>query len=198
MTDRSASLSEFSRPFALAQLGEEGRRDLTLEAAPDEAGALAQRFGVSAVSQLKAEVRISGEAKEGLRASGKIKARVVQPCVVTLEPVESALSVPFAVRLVAEGPTDGTSTLFEGEVELTEEEAEGEDTETYFGETVDLGEIVAQTLALHIPQYPRAAGADDEVRALMGQGDGAAMTPAGENPFAALASLKARMDGQET
>jgi uncharacterized metal-binding protein YceD (DUF177 family) len=157
---------EFSRPLRLASVGPEGRREV-LEADEAERAALARRFGIPAVERLRAELFLRPDADGALRAEGRLVAAVVQLCVVTLEPVEQRVEEPVALRFLPAGqePRD--------EPDETDEIATGNG-------VAELGEALAEQLALALDPYPRAPGAVLPA--------GAAETA--EHPLAALAKLR--------
>lgn len=167
MTD---PVPEFSRILALGSVRAEGRA-LELEAEPGEREALARRFGIPAVESLRAELKLRPEPGGTIRASGRLKADVVQTCVVTLEPVGQKVDVPVELRLLPEGrpPAD-------------EDPDSPDEIESGPGGAVDLGEALAEQLSLALDPYPRAPGAhlpDD----LFGE-------EGPQGPFAALARLR--------
>ncbi len=158
---------EFSRPLPLGLVGPEGRREV-LEADEAERVALARRFGIPAIEHLRAELRLWPEADGAVRAEGRVDAAVVQSCVVTLEPVSQRVDEPVALRLLPAGrePRD-------------DPDEEADEVATERG-VADLGEAVAEQLALALDPYPRAPGA-----ALPAE----ASDPV-EHPMAALAKLR--------
>ena len=170
---------EFSRPLALRDLGPEGTT-LRIEATAEECAALARRFGLAGIARLTAELRVEPMGGPGtLRLEGRLEAAVRQTCVVTLEPFDQAVSAPFE-RLYA--PPEGEPP---GAGEGTGEEAVVESIE---GDSLDVGEVVAEELALDLDPYPRAPGVDaSEVLKTYGV---SADNAADAGPFAALAKLK--------
>ncbi len=177
---------EFSRPFAVDKLGPQAAV-VELGAKPAERQALARRFDLQALDALGAELRLERAGGGGLvRVTGRLRARGAQTCVVTLEPVPFALDQ--AVGLVFAPASDVAD---QGEVVV---EAEGEDApEPIVDGTIDLGEAMAQTLAVALDPYPRAPGASLE-RSEFGpdgeNGTGEAEAATQEAPFAALRRLR--------
>lgn len=162
------SRPEFSRPLPLGLVGPDGRRE-ALEADEGEREALARRFGIPAVERLRAELRLWPEADGAVRAEGRLDASVVQSCVVTLEPVPQRVEEAVALRLLPAGrePQDDADDA-------------ADEVATRNG-VADLGEAVAEQLALALDPYPRAP--DAVLPAEAGE--------AGEHPMAALAKLRA-------
>ncbi|CAH0138795.1 DUF177 domain-containing protein [Roseomonas sp. CECT 9278] len=163
---------EFSRPVLLARLPEAGR-ETVLRASPAECAALARRFAIAAVERLEASLLLRPEPGGGVMVSGRLRADVVQACVVSLEPVPERVDDPVELRLLPPG-TDPS------------DDPEGPDEIPIEGDAVDLGEAMAEQLALALDPYPRAAGA--VLPGAEGAPDGA------QGAFGALAALR-RADG---
>lgn len=156
-------------------------RAVSILATADERAALAARFGLRAVEELSANLRVWRDAS-GIIAEGRVRARAVQACVVTDESVAAAIDERIAVRFIA----DDALASAADEIELA---ADALDTIGYDGATIDLGEAVAQTMALALDPFPRspaaaaaldAAGVVSEERA---------------GPFGALAALRNKIGG---
>lgn len=172
------TVPEFSRPVRLDALGAEARR-FGIEANAAEREALAKRFALRAIGRLEAEAELVRKGEEVV-ASGRLRASVTQSCVASGEPVEAEIDEPFALvfrpRSEAGRPDE--------EVELGEAEL---DVTFYDGALVDLGEAVAETLALALDPYPRAAGAEEALKAA------GVKTEEEAGPFGALAALRDKM-----
>lgn len=143
----STVVPEFSRRVELARLGvHEGIYPIS--AKPEEREALARRFGLLSLDRLEAEIRLQRLAGGMVRVKGRLGGDVVQACVISLEPVASVLELDFTV-LYGQAET-GKSVV----VDL-----ETDETEPFDGDAIDIGEAVAQQLALALDPYPRAPGA---------------------------------------
>ena len=177
----SETVSEFSRPVPLEELrGGLVRR--TIEATEEECRHLARRLGLAAIASLAATVTLE-QRKSGkiVAVAGRFEAEVTQTCVVTLEPLPRTVSDSFAIRLAPDpGPEDAAIIDVDP---VTEDEPE-----PIVGDTVDIGELVAQHLSLALDPYPRAEGASLDAETLAA-GRGADDTVE-EGPFAKLAKLK--------
>lgn len=167
-----AATPEFSR---LVQLRHVDARAHELEANESERAALARRFGLVAVKRLRAEVELERNG-DIVRASGTMEADIVQSCAVSGDDLPVAIREPLNFRFVPDAPAAG-----EEEIELDTGEL---DEIPYAGGSFDLGEAVAQSLALAIDPYaigPDAEAARKEA-GLLDEGDA--------GPFAALKGLK--------
>ncbi|HVM79785.1 MAG TPA: DUF177 domain-containing protein [Stellaceae bacterium] len=143
----SDSAPEFSRPVELGRLGSL-EAVYPIAATPAEREALARRFDLLALERLEAEIRLQRLARGMVRLSGRFAAEVTQACVVSLEPVASNLAGEFTV-LYGPGGSDETVVM----------DYESELIEPLEGSAIDIGEAVAQQLAVALDPYPRAAGA---------------------------------------
>jgi uncharacterized metal-binding protein YceD (DUF177 family) len=133
--------SEFSRAVKARHLPPE---PLTLEATAAERRALAERFGVVAVDRLSADIALSAD-KDAVLAIGALSADLVQTCAVSGEDFPLHIEEPVALRFVAP-----VARAAEEDLELPADEA---DEIEFTGDTFDLGEAIAQTLALAIDPY---------------------------------------------
>ena len=181
--------SEFFRPVSVEGLEEEGR-SFSIEAEADERRALSERFGLESVEHLGAEGRIYPESnRDLLRLEARLVADVVQSCVVTLAPVACRIDVTFE-QLYGAGVENewGGKDQPEREVNLTLDDDFAP--EPFFGNSIDVGEVVAEHLALELNPFPRVAGAVFE--GLADLSEEAAEAAKRYSPFAALAALRAK------
>lgn len=164
---------EFSRIVDTRSIGNEPVR---LEANETERAALAKRFGIVAIDRLTAEVTLE-PVKPAILAAGRLTAEIVQSCAISGEDLPVAVAEPLTLRFVPErgpGRPDEELELDAGELDEIE----------FSGTQFDLGEAVAQSLALAIDPFLEAPGADAFRRKSGFFGEDTA------NPFAALAKLK--------
>lgn len=168
-------MSEFSRPLRVDIVGAEPR-DVAIEAAAGEREALARRFDLASLDRLSAEAAVQVQGGD-IRARGRLSAGLVQLCVATNAEMPAEIDVPFDIIFRNQPPAD----VPDAGLELSEGEC---DVVFYDGAAIDLGEAVAETLALSIDPYPRCEGADEVLKASGVLGEGEA------GPFTALAALK--------
>ena len=165
---------ELSRPNRLETIGG-STRSVTVTAEPAERAALAERFGLISLDRLDAEVRLERDG-EAVRADGRLIADVVQACVATGEPVPAQIDEAFALRFVPEALIDQGD-----EVELSDLDC---DTLPHDGKAIELGEAIAETLALALDPYPRCPEAEAALREAGVTDEESAR--AASSPFAAL------------
>ncbi|MGO4336912.1 DUF177 domain-containing protein [Labrys sp. KB_33_2] len=165
----------FSRPVHLREVPPTGRY-FVIETNEDERRAIARQLGVPDVAALTAKLHVTPFRKDGLAVDGTIRARLTQICVVTAEPFESEVDAPVDVRFSPDGQDPNAEFDL---AELHNPDAE-DPPDLLSGDTIDLGAIVCEFLALALDPYPRKPGA-----AFEGDED-----EAGLSPFAALNKLK--------
>jgi uncharacterized metal-binding protein YceD (DUF177 family) len=168
-------LPEFTRIIDIRHIDV---KPLTLTATAEEAVALARRFDLVAVHSLRADVTLSAEGPS-FRATGRLKADIVQSCAISGEDLPVTIDEPLDLRFVP--ASTQAATPEDEEIEITEEDC---DEIEFSGERFDLGEALAQSLGLAIDPFAEGPEAD-RVRREVGLSDEAA-----SGPFAALAALK--------
>ncbi len=172
--------TEFSRPVRIDTLGEQPR-PMTIEAEPRERAALAARFGLIALDRLEAGVTLRRIA-EDVAVHGTLQASLVQACVASALPVPAVLATSFDILFRPRAQAVGA----EEEIELSESEM---DVVFYDEAEIDVGEVVAETLALALDPYPRAPEAEATLREAGVKREGEEE----KGPFAALAALKDKL-----
>ena len=171
---------EFHRPLTVESLRESGGGPAAAQADASERAALARRFGARSVAALEIEAESAPWGPGGWLVRGRARARLEQTCVVTLEPVETAVDEPFERRFAPE------SRFAEAEALLA---PDARDELEALGAEIDLGEIAAETVALALDPYPRKPGAAFEGR-VQGPPGAEPLTDEAARPFARLAALR--------
>lgn len=131
--------------------------EVRMEANATERAGLADLWSVLSVDDFRADLRISRWKRDGLRVKGNVKAKIVQACVVTLEPVASQIDEDFEQIFVPEDSKLARMPSTDaGEMIL---DPDGPDLpETFAGDTIDVGMVAAEFAALAIDPYPRKEG----------------------------------------
>ena len=173
---------EFSHPVVVEAVPA-GGRDVELSADEAARDGLARRFGLLSIARFQGRLRVQPLAGGPLiRVTGTMRAELAQACVVTLEPVPVGLDIEIEAEF-------GPPVAVPDGLELTLADAEPH--EAIEDGTIDLGELAAQHLLLSLDPYPRAPGAETPETPPSGAREPA---ESGDNPFAALAALKGRME----
>ena len=141
--------------------------------------ALAGELGLLDLRKLSFRGELRAEGKRDWVLTGRLGATVVQPCVVTLEPVTTRIDTDVRRTYLAEMPEPAGD-----EVEMEEDE-----TIEPLGAVVDPAAVMAEALALSLPLYPRKDGAEIE-QAVFAEPGIEPMTDEDVKPFAGLAKLR--------
>lgn len=183
MVNAPPIVPEFSRVVAVERLSE-GAVAETITAGETECRALAKRFGLVAIESLSASLelrRIGGG--QTIRVQGRFAAKVVETCVVSLEPMKSRIEEDFSLLYAPQAEVGPQEHV----IEIDETTAADDIIEPVVDGQIDIGEAVAQQLALALNPYPRKPGVTlDDVIGPQGEGE---TGDAAHRPFAALARL---------
>lgn len=166
----------------MARLDGTHATEFTLTPTGQERAWLAADLGISALPALRFRGKIRAVGREDWLLEARLSARVTQPCVVSLAPVTSTIDEDVTRRFTPHLPEP------EGEeVEMPED-----DSLDLLPATLDLVDVMAEALALALPQYPRsdAAGAVGEWH----DADGGGAPEEARKPFAGLADLLSPRD----
>lgn len=150
--------SPVSFPVNIARLPQKGM-PVRIEADDKQRAALADAHGLEAVKSYVADLTVTAWKRHGIRVAGKVKAKIVQTCVVTLEPLDAKIDESIEALFLPEDSKLGRLG-FEagGEIIL---DAEGDDApETFSGDYIDVGALGEEFFGLAIDPYPRKQGAE--------------------------------------
>lgn len=133
---------EFSRPLQVDRVPALGCHE-RLAADEKECAALAKRFDLPSIHSLGGMLKVVPWRGGGLKVTGTLNARVDQVSVISLETFTSDLE--FAIERYFLSPRAG-------------QPAAEEDVDVIENGSVDLGEILAESMALELDPYPRREG----------------------------------------
>ncbi|WP_170429019.1 YceD family protein [Ruegeria arenilitoris] len=148
--------------------------------------AIRNDLGLLGLRKLSFVGDVRAQGKRDWALNGKLGATVIQPCVVTLEPVTTRIDIPVTRVFVADWVDPE-----EPEFEIPED-----DETEQLGAEIDPALVMVEALSLALPQYPRIEGAE------LGPADFTepgkqAMTDEDVKPFAGLAGLRDAMKKDE-
>ncbi|RFC65638.1 DUF177 domain-containing protein [Mesorhizobium denitrificans] len=144
----------------VARLPQKGM-PVRIDATEKQRAELAEVHELQQVDSFVANLLVAPWKRNGVKVTGRVQAKIVQSCVVTLEPVENKIDeeidsvfLPESSKLGREGFGIG------GEIVL---DAEGPDSpETFSGDLIDVGALAEEFFGLGIDPYPRKQGASIE------------------------------------
>ena len=161
---------EYSR---LVDIRQADGHQIELAANEEERAALATRFDLVRIDRLEARLSVTSQ-DQIVAATGSMDADFVQRCAVSAEDMRVTVSEEISLRFVPER----LDYKPDEEIEI---DAEDCDDIEYSGTSFDLGEAVAQSLALAIDPFATGPQAE-QARSLLKSSE--------VSPFEALASLK--------
>lgn len=151
--------------------------DLTPDAATLRT--LAEELGVQTLRKLRFSGKIAAQGHRDWHLTAKLGATVVQPCVVTLEPVTTRIDTNVSRTYVADLP----------EIDTEEAEMPEDDSVEALGKVIDPAAVMAESLALALPLYPRKQGVSLDA-AVFAEPGTTPMRDEDARPFAGLADLR--------
>lgn len=168
-----------------ARLDGRNPTEFTLNPSAEARDWLARELELIALPALSFTGTIRAAGSTDWLLEARLKARVTQPCIVSLAPVTTALEEPVTRRFTPHLP----------EPEAEEVEMPEDDSLERLDPVIDLFIVMIEALRLALPQYPRAKGVEDPGHWGDEDEDDEAEAPA--KPFAGLADLLARRDDKD-
>jgi hypothetical protein len=186
MTDRANTAnantrgaSPWSVPVAVAQIPDTGLHR-EFDASPAERGAIAELGGLREVKSANASLDLTLMREGRVHVVGRVRARVGQTCVVTLDPIENdideAIDLIFAPPEQIPALADLVEDAAESDVEIPDPP------EPIVAGMIDLGRLATDALLLGIDPYPRKPDVVFEPPVIPNDPE--------DHPFAALRALK--------
>lgn len=177
--------SEIERVVDVDRMGPSGTA-LEISASDSERAALAKRFGFLGLPVFSARVTVDRRPGDLVVVEGRLRGKIVQACILTLDPVTQDLDDTFRIvfkqGLTEEkDPESGESLV----------NPQGDAPEPLLENLLDVGEIVAEQLSLAADPYPRKHGAklEDVMPKPRKDGRHGRHEPR-RHPFAGLAALR--------
>jgi hypothetical protein len=189
MTDRENTDREnpWSVPVVVAQIPEGGLHR-AFEANAGERQALADLGDLREVLSASASLDLTLMREGRVHVIGRVKARIGQTCVVTLDPIES--DIDEAIDLIF-APPDQIPALADLVDDGAESDAEIPDPpEPIVAGMIDLGRLATDALLLGVDPYPRKRGVIFEPPAVPADPE--------DHPFAALKVLRDDPDSADS
>lgn len=175
-------------PITVAQIPDTGlHRELDASAA--ERQAMADVAGLRDVLSAHADFDVEPKSGGRFQVTGRVRARIGQTCVVTLDPIESEIDEEVDLTFAPEAETRRLEDLIEEGQDDEGPPDVADPPEAIVNGIIDLGRIATDALFLAIDPYPRKPGAVFEAEV-------AAPDPE-DHPFAALKALQDNKQGKK-
>jgi len=187
VSSMTARENPWSVPVVVAQIPDTGLHR-EFEASAGERRALAELGGLREVLSADASFDLTPMRQGRVHVIGRVKARIGQTCVVTLDPIEN--EIDEAIDLIF-APPEQIPALADLVDETAESDAEIPDPpEPIMAGMIDLGRVATDALFLGIDPYPRKPGAVFEPPAAPADPE--------DHPFAALKVLRGDPDSADS
>jgi Large ribosomal RNA subunit accumulation protein YceD len=178
-TGTTDSADPWNVPIAVEQIPDTGlHRDIEASAAIREA--MAELGGLREILSASASLDVTPKSGGRVHVEGRIRARIGQTCVVTLDPIESDIDEPIDLIFAPPEQIPEMAALVD---EAAESAVEIPDPpEPIVSGVIDLGRLATDALFLGVDPYPRKADAVFEVPVVPPDPE--------DHPFAALKALQ--------
>jgi hypothetical protein len=169
----------WSVPVTVAQIPDTGlHRDI--EADPATLAAMAEIAGLREILFARASLDVTPKGEGRVQVAGRVRARVGQSCVVTLDPIENEIDEPIDLIFA---PPEQIPQLADLVDDAAESDAEIPDPpEPIENGVINLGRLATDALFLGVDPYPRRPDAVFEPPAAIADPE--------DHPFAALKALQ--------
>ena len=184
MTDQA---DPWSVPIAVEKIPETGlHRDIEADRAAREA--MAEAAGVREILSASASIDVTPDSGGRFHVVGRVRARIGQTCVVTLDPIENDIDEPIDLILA---PPEQIPALADLVDDADDSDAEVPDPpEPIENGMIDLGRLATDALFLAIDPYPRKPDAVFEPLVTAADPE--------DHPFAALKALRSGPDSPDS
>ena len=178
-----SQINRFSHPLDVADLPKNRERTFDLKLTADDIAMIVDELGVLSLSKLRfsGEIAFNDQGEAVLTADLGVSA--TQACVVTLEPVKTRIDKAVIRRF---SPNIEPK---EEDHQMLEEDDENVDP---LGDVIDLGKVLSESIALNLPDFPRAEGAELSQKTFAEPGV-EPLEDEDTKPFASLAALKDKL-----
>jgi hypothetical protein len=153
-----------------------------LEASAAERRAMADIAGLREILSAHAAFDLTPKSGSRVHVTGRVRARIGQTCVVTLDPIESEIDEEVDLMFAPEAEARRLADLIEEGQDSEKPPEVADPPEPIIGGIIDLGRLATDALFLAIDPYPRKPGTVFETEV-------AAPDPE-DHPFAALKALQ--------
>ena len=176
MTDKA---DPWSVPVTVAQIPDTGlHRDI--EAGPATRDAMAAAAGLREILSASASLDVTPKGEGRVHVAGRVRARIGQTCVVTLDPIENDIDEPIDLIFA---PPEQIPELADLVNEAADRDSEIPDPpEPIVNGVIDLGRLATDALFLGVDPYPRKPDAVFEPPVVAADPE--------DHPFAALKALQ--------
>jgi len=178
--------------FDATRLGNKTKH-LKLSLSESERAQIAKAYDLLELPELDVDLEVRPWRRDGLAVRGHIRAKAIQQCVVTLEPVDCMIDEEFDRTFLPEQDSRGRRRSDDDTLEVDLDIDESDPPDYFDGPQVDLGAVICEHFALGLDPFPRAEGVEmDEKYAPDPEEELKQDEEQKPSPFAALEALKGK------
>lgn len=183
MTSATPSDDTKRHSLRVADLRQSKGTQFDVRFSPADQQAAAGTLNIPGVAKMRFSGRITPLGSSDWELRGSVGATVTQQCVLTLVPVKTRIDEEVYRLFRRDMPEYEDGSVVELNMDENEEP---------LGTEIDLFAIAVEALALALPPYPKAEGAELE-KTVFADKDVTPMTDEKAKPFASLAALKDKL-----
>ena len=169
-------IDNFSYIILLEQIKREIECEFNLVCSKDALRELPKKLNVLEAKKASFNGYLKLQVANQIVLCGTVKAKLIQPCSLTLEPVVTTINEEIS-RTFLVGPNEN-KPIKKSVFELTEESFDND----IILDEINLGEVLMETISLETPDYPKKSGASISLAPTESMDR--------ENPFSILSKLK--------
>lgn len=160
----------------------------TLEPDTELRAEIARDLELSGLTKLTFSGELQAAGRSGWVLNARLGASVVQPCVVSLEPVKTRIDQEVLRHFMAELPEQDHRSETEIPDDVSIE---------LLPDAIDVGNVMVEALLLHLPMFPRALDIEP-INITVTEPGVKPMTREDMRPFSGLKSLRDKLENPDT
>ena len=169
-------IHKFIHVVSLEQLKREVEYEFNLVCSKDGLKELADKLNVLAAKKASISGTLKLKTLNEVFLNGKVTAKLIQPCSLTLEPIVTNISKKIWRTFSIE--SNKNTSIRKNTLELTKKSFDHD----LIVDEINLGEVLLETISLETPDYPKRSGASLKVTPVSSINS--------NNPFSILTKLK--------
>ena len=173
---KTQEIDNFSYIVLLEKMKREIDYEFHLVCSKDALKELSKRLNVTEAKKASFSGHLKLQVANQIFLCGTVKAKLIQPCSLTLEPVVTTICKRIA-RTFFIGPNEN-KPMKKSILELTEKSFDND----IILDEINLGDVLMETISLETPDYPKKSGASLSLTRTVNINR--------ENPFSILSKLK--------
>ena len=173
---KTQEIHNFTHIVSLEQLKREVAYEFTLVCSKDDLKGLADKLNVLEAKKASINGTLKLQTVNQVFLNGKVTAKLIQPCSLTLEPIVTNISKKIWRTFSIE--SNKNTPIKKSTFELNEKSFDHD----IIVDEINLGQVLMETISIETPDYPKRSGASLHITPISGTNL--------NNPFSILTKLK--------